>query len=118
MPPFATFNPRVRGAAASARGLQALALACVSTLILSLEANEARGQAAGGTGYATNEPMRPPRNAAPVWADEFERPGAPDPSRWAPDTSRNKLGWYNNELQYYSAARPENARVENGRLIL
>lgn len=53
-----------------------------------------------------------------VWADEFEAEGLPDPARWTFDTHANRSGWYNNEAQYYSDARPENARVENGRLIL
>ncbi len=53
-----------------------------------------------------------------VWSDEFDTPGLPDPRKWAHDTSRNRLGWFNNELQYYAAGRPENARVENGSLII
>lgn len=53
-----------------------------------------------------------------VWSDEFDTPGLPDPAKWGYDTHRNRDGWYNNELQYYSAARPENARVENGSLII
>ncbi|MDP3801402.1 glycoside hydrolase family 16 protein [Brevundimonas sp.] len=53
-----------------------------------------------------------------VWADEFEADGPPDPARWTFDTHANPTGWYNNEAQYYSAARPENARIENGLLIL
>ncbi len=53
-----------------------------------------------------------------VWNDEFNVDGAPDPSRWTYDIERNATGWYNNELQYYSAARHENARVEGGHLII
>lgn len=53
-----------------------------------------------------------------VWADEFDQDGAPDPARWVHDTHANKTGWYNDELQYYSADRRENARVEGGRLII
>ena len=53
-----------------------------------------------------------------VWNDEFNVDGPPDPQRWAYDTSRNREGWYNRELQYYAAGRPENARVEAGRLII
>lgn len=67
---------------------------------------------------ATDEPMAVPAGYARVWSDEFDRPGLPDPKRWAYDTSRNKQGWWNNELQYYAAARPENARVKSGRLII
>lgn len=53
-----------------------------------------------------------------VWNDEFNTDGPPDPTRWSYDTHRNREGWYNNERQYYSADRPENARVENGHLII
>lgn len=53
-----------------------------------------------------------------VWADEFSAPGPPDPVRWIHDTHANRTGWYNNELQYYAADRPENARVEDGALII
>ena len=53
-----------------------------------------------------------------VWSDEFDVAGLPDPARWDYDTDRNRLGWYNNELQYYARARSENARVEGGRLII
>lgn len=65
-----------------------------------------------------DEPLVIPKGYAQVWADEFNKPGAPDPAKWRYDTDRNKQGWYNEELQYYAAARPENARVENGHLIL
>ena len=51
-----------------------------------------------------------------VWSDEFDQPGLPDAAKWAHDTERNRLGWYNNELQYYAANRPENAQVRDGRL--
>ncbi len=53
-----------------------------------------------------------------VWSDEFDVDGLPDASKWAYDTERNKLGWYNNEKQYYANARPENSRVLGGKLII
>ena len=53
-----------------------------------------------------------------IWSDEFNRAGAPDPAKWSYDTHANKGGWYNKELQYYSANRLENARVENGKLVI
>jgi beta-glucanase (GH16 family) len=61
-------------------------------------------------------PTQVPAGYALVWADEFDSPGLPDASRWAYDTERNALGWYNNERQYYAAARTENAVVSGGRL--
>lgn len=53
-----------------------------------------------------------------VWADEFERDGLPDATRWAYDTGMNKAGWHNRELQYYAGPRAENAVVKGGRLVI
>lgn len=53
-----------------------------------------------------------------VWADEFDTPGLPDPKRWVHDTGRNREGWYNRELQYYSGPRAANAEVRDGRLVI
>ena len=51
-----------------------------------------------------------------VWSDEFNYTGLPDSSKWSCDVGGN--GWGNNELQYYTKARAENARVENGNLVI
>ncbi len=59
-----------------------------------------------------------PADYALVWADEFDGSGLPDDSKWAYDTENNKRGWFNNEQQYYADHRAENARVENGSLII
>src|SRR5690348_11175716 len=48
------------------------------------------------------------------WSDEFNHDGLPDPSRWDYETGFVR----NDEQQYYTHARPENARVQNGMLIL
>lgn len=50
-----------------------------------------------------------------VWSDEFDKDGAPDPTKWGYDLGGN--GWGNNELEYYTD-RPENARIANGNLII
>lgn len=50
-----------------------------------------------------------------VWSDEFSE-GEVDTSKWTYDIGN--WGWGNNELQYYTANRPENARIENGNLII
>jgi beta-glucanase (GH16 family) len=49
-----------------------------------------------------------------VWSDEFDRDGLPDASRWNQEVGliRNK------EQQYYTRQRTENARIENGVLII
>jgi beta-glucanase (GH16 family) len=53
-----------------------------------------------------------------VWHDEFDKDGLPDPAKWDYDTSMNKHGWANEELQYYAKARPENSHIENGKLLI
>lgn len=64
------------------------------------------------------EPHRPPAGYELVFSDEFDSGTKPDPDKWAYDTHRNAEGWYNNEKQYYAEARAENARIENGALII
>ncbi len=51
-----------------------------------------------------------------VWSDEFEADGLPDARKWRYETGGS--GWGNNELQYYTERDPDNARVENGRLVI
>lgn len=58
-----------------------------------------------------------------VWSDEFNQAGLPDTTKWSYDVGTAcgqpaGCGWGNNELQYYTAHRPENARIENGHLII
>ncbi len=51
-----------------------------------------------------------------VWCDEFDTNGIPDTNSWSYDVGGH--GWGNNELQFYTKARTENARVENGKLVI
>jgi len=51
-----------------------------------------------------------------VWSDEFNYQGLPDTGKWAYDVGGH--GWGNQELQYYTKGRAENARVENGHLVI
>lgn len=51
-----------------------------------------------------------------VWSDEFDYKGLPDPAKWGYDVGGH--GWGNQELQYYTDKRKENARVENGYLVI
>lgn len=56
-----------------------------------------------------------------VWSDEFEYTGLPDTTKWAYDVGDGcpeLCGWGNNELQYYTANRPENAFVNEGVLTI
>jgi beta-glucanase (GH16 family) len=49
-----------------------------------------------------------------VWSDEFDYQGLPDKTKWDYEEGFVR----NNESQYYTRARLENARVENGMLII
>lgn len=51
-----------------------------------------------------------------VWSDEFEGTGLPDTTKWTFDVGN--WGWGNGELQYYTVKRAENARLEDGNLII
>ncbi|HOK04569.1 MAG TPA: glycoside hydrolase family 16 protein [Victivallales bacterium] len=49
-----------------------------------------------------------------IWCDEFNNNGLPDPTKW-----NYEYGFVRNEeKQYYTRERMENARVENGLLII
>jgi beta-glucanase (GH16 family) len=49
-----------------------------------------------------------------VWSDEFDRPGLPDATKWGYEEGFVR----NNEAQYYTRQRSENARVEGGMLVI
>ncbi len=49
-----------------------------------------------------------------VWSDEFDKPGLPDRAKWNYESGLVR----NHEAQYYTKDRLENARVENGMLVI
>ena len=49
-----------------------------------------------------------------VWSDEFNVPGPPDPLKWSYETGFIR----NNEQQFYTRQRKENAHIENGVLVI
>jgi beta-glucanase (GH16 family) len=51
-----------------------------------------------------------------VWSDEFEYEGLPNSQKWGYDVGGG--GWGLNEAQFHTDKRLENARVENGNLII
>ncbi len=59
---------------------------------------------------------KPAEKWTPVWSDEFNYTGLPDSTKWDYDVGGQ--GWGNHEKEYYTKARSENARVENGHLII
>ena len=70
----------------------------------------------GANNEGHDGPMAAPA-VAPTFADEFDG-RAVDRAKWRYDTERNAVGWHNNERQYYSRARPKNARIEAGALVI
>lgn len=66
-----------------------------------------------GRNNGVQSPTTPTDGWALAWSDEFDRPGPPDASRW--DHEEGFLR--NQELQYYTR-RTENARVEDGHLVI
>ncbi|HEU4902183.1 MAG TPA: glycoside hydrolase family 16 protein [Flavisolibacter sp.] len=53
--------------------------------------------------------------STPVWQDEFDYAGLPDPTKWGYDLGGS--GWGNNELEFYTNDS-SNANVANGRLFI
>ncbi len=78
--------------------------------------------AGAGPSPAGTAPPATPAATAPaapttwklVWSDEFDVPGRPDPSKWGYEEGFIR----NQEQQYYMKDRPENARVEDGKLVI
>ncbi len=61
----------------------------------------------------TRVPATPPEWKL-AWAEEFSQTGPPDPLVWSYEVGAVR----NNEAQYYTDHRTENARVENGCLVI
>ncbi|MDE2417855.1 MAG: glycoside hydrolase family 16 protein [Burkholderiales bacterium] len=88
----------------------------------------------GGTSATTAPQAAPPANTSPtaytvvgipagyrlVWQDEFDSSSEqlPDSSKWAYDTARNSVGWYNDEKQYYASGRLLNSKLFGGKLVI
>lgn len=49
-----------------------------------------------------------------VWNDEFNKPGLPDSAKWGYEVGKVR----NNELQYYTFKRAENARIQDTVLVI
>jgi beta-glucanase (GH16 family) len=72
----------------------------------------------GGGSSAAPAPPSPTSTPAPsgwtlVFADEFDVPGAPDPARW-----NHEIGYIANDEKQYYTSRSENARIEDGVLVI
>jgi len=79
----------------------------------------APASACGGDSPPGSTPTggRPATPAPPGWtlvfADEFDVPGPPDPARWT-----HEIGYIANDEKQYYTSRAENARVEDGALVI
>ena len=74
------------------------------------------GQSSPTRPGASTLPPQPAGTWRLVWSDEFDGTGLPDASRWTYDVGGG--GWGNDELQFYTDGREQNARVEGGRLVI
>lgn len=61
-------------------------------------------------------PVTPIDNYQLVWSDEFGYTGLPDSTKWSYDVGGG--GWGNNEAEYYTKARLQNAEVKDGFLYI
>jgi len=69
-----------------------------------------------GTPAATRAQVPSPAGYKLVWEDDFSKDpdGLPDPAKWICEEGFVR----NHEAQYYTKGRKENARVENGTLVI
>lgn len=95
-----------------------LSAAALIAVALALPGCAGAPKSAQASDSASTAPLALPTGYKLVWSDEFSADGLPDPAKWSYDTGMNKQGWHNAELQYYSAARPENSVVRGGKLII
>lgn len=58
---------------------------------------------------STNTLVTNPADWKLVWSDEFDKPGLPDSTKWSYEVGKLR----NNELQYYTKERIENAEVKS-----
>lgn len=73
-------------------------------LLLSRETSEVRTQKIEGENWALK------------WSDEFNGKGLPDSNLWS--YNLGNWGWGNNELQYYTLADTNNAKQQDGLLVI
>lgn len=100
----------VRAAKAACSGFGIVLLLLVSLLALAATGSgTAKEEALPGGAIRADDP-----EWKLVWSDEFEAEGLPDPKKWS-----YEVGFIRNrEAQYYTKERKENARVEDGVLVI
>lgn len=86
----------------------------ISTLLMLLVYISAFGKEKGSCAIKENSKANAKTEWKLVWEDNFDKPGLPDSKIWAYEVGYIR----NNEAQYYTEKRQENARVEDGNLII
>lgn len=95
------------------RNLVASGLLLTSSFLLS--ADDFGGQAGPGITDAQDAKLRFEQyQGRLIFADDFTHSGRPDPRRWGYEEGLVRNG----EAQFYTVDRPENARVDDGHLII
>jgi beta-glucanase (GH16 family) len=85
----------------------------LTTHLPAVEAEETSSLAGTGTAKVEKVPFDASKWEL-TWADEFDKPGQPDSTKWTHEEGYLRNG----EAQYYTRERLENARVEDGKLII
>ncbi|MCE7065707.1 family 16 glycosylhydrolase [Dyadobacter sp. CY326] len=87
----------------------------MSVALITVLANVFLGCAQPNDTIQADKPVKYEFAAKPSWQDEFDYAGKPDPKKWSYNLGDH--GWGNNELENYTD-KIENAKVENGHLII
>jgi len=93
-----------------------IAVLLVLAVGLGMGCNEESPFEAGASGTPSSAAWPDDPQWTQVWGDDFEEAGRPDTTKWHYEVGGH--GWGNREVQYYTEARPKNARVEDGHLII
>ncbi len=100
----------------------AAALAALATIASSLALTSVRAEADQMDASTSGAPSAVVTAAAePFWSDEFSGPSGarPDKRAWNREVgNRVQRGWWNNELQYYTAGAANSSMTGTGKLLI
>ena len=85
----------------------------VATTVFLLAVLAAQGLSGKSDTTPTKQPFDPKKWKL-AWNDEFKSGRAPNPAKWGYEEGYIR----NNEAQYYTKGRLENARIEHGKLVI
>jgi beta-glucanase (GH16 family) len=97
--------------------LSRFAIALFKLNLIALSLSLLNCGAFGASTSSSSSTVQPGAQWTLVWSDDFDgaNGSAPDPAKWTFETGGG--GWGNNELEYYTN-RPQNARIQNGNLVI